>query len=394
MLGAMPAHSTSGAVSRSARRHGRSGSAARARPSRTAAIQQKLLSWYRVAARDLPWRHTRDPYAIWVSEVILQQTRVETGRRYFGPFLAAFPSLERLAQAREQTVLKAWEGLGYYRRARHLHQAARQAMQRFGGMPPSYGEFRSLPGVGAYTAAAVWAIAHGQPHLPIDGNIRRVLSRLFDIDSLRDAAYLPAGEPLLRGLARSQIPSLVQGLMELGALICLPREPRCPLCPLLRHCLARLRATLPFRPPRTPRRPTPHHEVVVAYLQDGRGRVLLTQRSAGGLLGGLWELPGGKVEPGETLVEALCRELGEELGLAAVEVEQARGSVSHAYSHFSVRLHLFDAHARGRLGPLNGPAAARWVRADRIAEHPIPRGTQKALALRERSAPRPVNGES
>ncbi len=355
------------------------------RLARRAGLQRKLLDWYRSAARDLPWRRTRDPYEIWVSEVILQQTRVETGVRYFAPFLKAFPTLEMLASADEQAVLKVWEGLGYYRRARNLHRAAHEALQRFGGLPERYEEFRSLPGVGDYTAAAVWSIARLEPHLPVDGNIRRVLSRLFDLDSLRDEDYRRVGQPLVETLPPRQVGSLVQSLMELGALICTPRAPRCGDCPVKRHCLARLRGTLSQRPPRRARPSVPHHEVVIAYLRDARGRVLLTQRPERGMLGGLWELPGGKVEPGETLEAALRRELREELGLTRVRLERPRGSVRHAYSHFTVRLHLFDVRLSApcaRPGPLHGVADARWIRPDRIGDYPIPKGTQKALALR------------
>ena len=353
--------------------------------ARRTGLQRKLLDWYRSAARDLPWRRTRDPYEIWVSEVILQQTRVETGVRYFAPFLKAFPTLEVLASADEQAVLKVWEGLGYYRRARNLHRAAHEALQRFGGLPERYEEFRSLPGVGDYTAAAVWSIARLEPHLPVDGNIRRVLSRLFDLDSLRDEDYRRVGQPLVETLPPRQVGSLVQSLMELGALICTPREPRCGDCPVKRHCLARLRGTLSQRPPRRARPSVPHHEVVIAYLRDAHGRVLLTQRPERGMLGGLWELPGGKVEPGETLEAALRRELREELGLTRVRIEQARGSVRHAYSHFTVRLHLFDVRLSApcaRPGPLHGVADARWIRPDQIGDYPVPKGTQKALALR------------
>lgn len=356
------------------------------RSARRAALQRKLLAWYRTAARDLPWRRTGDPYAIWVSEVMLQQTRVETGVRYFGRFLEAFPTLEALAAADEQAVLKRWEGLGYYRRARHLHQAAREAIRRFGGLPAGFAEFRSLPGVGDYTAAAVWAIAQAAPHLPIDGNIRRVLSRLFDLDSLRDEAYRRVGEPLVRTLSPHLIPSFVQSLMELGALVCTPRDPRCGQCPVSRHCLSRLRGTIAGRPPQRARPAVPHHEVVIAYLRDRRGRLLLTQRPGDGMLGGLWELPGGKVKAGESLEMALRRELREELGLKAIEIQHARGSVRHAYSHFTVRLHLFDVglpSASARLGPLRGVADARWIMPEHIADYPIPTGTHKALVLRD-----------
>jgi A/G-specific adenine glycosylase len=340
-----------------------------------------LLAWYRRRARDLPWRRTRDPYAIWVSEVMLQQTRVETVRGYYERFLARFPTLTALARAREQSVLKAWAGLGYYARARHLHGAAREATARYGGIPETHAALRALPGVGAYTAAAVAAIAFGERRLPLDGNIRRVLARLFDLERASDADYLRAGEPLLAGLPRARIGSLVQALMELGARVCLPRRPRCAECPVRHACRALAAGTIEERPARRARAATPHHDVAVAALRDARGRLLLVQRAAGGLLGGLWELPGGKIRRREARERAIRRELREETGITHLRDLRYLGHVEHAYSHFSVTLHLFSATTGQAQRFLRGPAAARWVRPGRVRDYPVPRGTQKLLAL-------------
>jgi A/G-specific adenine glycosylase len=345
------------------------------------AIQHALLAWYDVHGRDLPWRRTQDPYAIWVSEVMLQQTRVETGLGYYQPFLARFPSLADLARARPERVLKAWEGLGYYARARHLHQAAREALSRYGGLPDAYDAFLALPGVGAYTAAAVWAIAFGEKRLPLDGNVRRVLARLFDLSTRRDDEYRAVGEPLLARLRRPQVSATVQALMELGALVCLPRRPHCEACPVGRFCRARTAGTIGQRPWRAHRRRSPHHPVAVICLQDAGGRVLLARRPAEGFLGGLWELPGGKIEAGEGRADAIRRELREELSIRRIQGLRYVGSVDHAYSHFSVTLHLFLARTREQPRVRCGPVAARWVDPARIAQYPLPRGTQKVLEL-------------
>ncbi len=344
-------------------------------------FQQALLIWYRAAARDLPWRHTRDPYAIWVSEVMLQQTRVETVVAYYERFLKRFPTFSSLARARQVDVLKAWEGMGYYGRARNLHAAAREAIPTYGGLPAARDELLLLPGVGRYTAAAVAAIAHGEPHLPVDGNIRRVLARIFDLAQPREAEFRALEGPLLEGLTRRQVPRMVQGLMELGALICMPREPRCGTCPVRGHCRARRAGTIALRPSRKARRAIPHMQVAIALLRNRAGEILLTQRRADGFLGGMWELPGGKVHAKETLEAALRRELREELGLRGVRELRMLGSVEHAYSHFTVTLHLFAGRSATRLGRLHGPVAARWVPVECISEYPLPRGTQKALAL-------------
>ena len=347
-------------------------------------VQSALLTWYPSHARDLPWRRTRDPYRIWVSEVMLQQTRVETVLRYYETFLERFPSLEHLSDAPIDDVLKTWEGLGYYRRARNLHCAAAQCIAAYGGMPPDHAAFHRLPGVGAYTAAAVWAIAFGESHLPIDGNIRRVLARLLDLDTRRDAVYAAGGRPLLVDLRRRQVGELVQALMELGALICLPRNPNCQSCPLRRRCRAKRRGTVAIRPLRQTRRAIPHREVVIAYLRNRRGQILIVQRPPEGLLGGLWELPGGKVEAGESHADALRRELREEVDIHCVRQWRYLGSVEHAYTHLKITLQLFEGETNQRGKIIAGPVALKWIAPARIGDFAMPRGTHKALALRER----------
>jgi A/G-specific adenine glycosylase len=349
-------------------------------------IQQALLAWYGRNARDLPWRRTRDPYRLWVSEVMLQQTRVETVLPYYEAFVLRFPDLATLAAAPIEAVLKAWEGLGYYRRARAMHAASLICVDRYGGLPPSFESFRSLPGVGDYTAAAVWAIARGEPHLPLDGNVRRVLARLGDLDTVRDRDYREAGEPLLRGLTGARVRAMAQALMELGALICRPRNPLCPTCPVHGVCRARRAGTVAVRPRARARPRGPHHQVAIAYLRDRAGRVLLVHRPNEGFLGGLWELPGGKVEPGEEAAAALRRELREEARIDRLRTLQPVGAVEHAYTHFRVTLQLFEAETsqRGRLG--DGPAEIRWVDPERLGDYAVPRGTRKALAMRERAA--------
>jgi len=345
------------------------------------AIQKTLLSWYRKHARDLPWRRTSDPYAIWISEVMLQQTRVETVVPYYRRFLERFPTIKKLAGAPSERVLKAWEGMGYYARARNLHRAARESIRRHRGFAPGYEAFLDLPGVGPYTAAAVWAIAFGEPRLPLDGNIRRVLSRLFDLDTLRDSVYLERGRDLVGGLRSSQVSPMVQAMMELGALVCTPRNPDCAACPLRRSCKARARGVVDDRPRRRPKRERPHHDVAVVCLRNEEGKVLLARRRETGFLGGLWELPGGKIERGEDPEEALRRELREELGIRRVARLEYVGCVDHAYTHFSVTLLLFEGRTRQNPTALDGPTAVRWVPPRSIGRYPIPRGTQKALEL-------------
>ena len=332
-----------------------------------------LLYWWDSAHADLPWRRTRDPYAIWVAEIMLQQTQIATVIPYYERWLARFPTIEALAAAPLDDVLKAWEGLGYYRRARHLHAAAQQVMARHGGeVPDTLHDLLRLPGVGRYTAGAIASIAYGIPAPVLDGNVSRVLSRVFDI---ADDVTQPATPARLWQLAEALVPAARPGdynqaLMELGQSVCLPQNPRCLICPLHAPCLARQRGTQLERPVRPPRRRTPHYDVVAAVIwRDGEpsagGAFLISQRPHDGLLGGLWEFPGGKVEPGEGLPDALRSEILEELALT-VEPGYFLAQIDHAYTHFRITLHAFHAAYRGGEPQHLGVADHAWVTLDEV----------------------------
>jgi A/G-specific adenine glycosylase len=334
-------------------------------------LSQALLAWYAAEGRDLPWRHTADPYAIWVSETMLQQTRVETMQPYYARWMARFPTIEALAAADVQDVLRIWEGLGYYRRAHHLHSAARHVAAAGGALPTTAAALRRLPGIGPYSAAAIAALAFGRDEIAIDGNLRRVLSRLFDLEIDAESRE---GEARLLEEAHAHLPpgragAFNQALMDLGARICLPRTPACERCPLVNHCLARQQGTQRLRPVRAGR-PAPIEAIAVAGVLRRDGRVLLAQRPAGKLLGGLWEFPGGKVEPGEAADAALRRELREELAVE-VEVIDHVGSYRHAYTHLQVTLHAFECRLRrGRPRAIEHPAL-RWVTVRELARFPM-----------------------
>ena len=303
---------------------------------------KSLLKWYRTHARQLPWRGQNDPYAIWVSEIMLQQTRVETVIPYYQRWMERFPTLHHLAEAPLQEVLAAWEGLGYYSRARNLHQAAQLIVSRGGVIPHTANALRKLPGVGRYTAGAIASIAFGENTPALDGNIRRVLARLFNVE---EPARSPVGEARLWELAEAHLPDgyagdYNQALMDLGSMLCTPRTPNCVVCPLAKMCIAYRLGIQAQRPVRAPKPSIPHLQVAAGVLaQDGR--YLITQRPLQGLLGGLWEFPGGKQEPGEALPECLARELQEELGIN-VKVGEPLGVYRHAYTHFRVTVHTFQ----------------------------------------------------
>jgi A/G-specific adenine glycosylase len=339
----------------------------------TSLFSERLLGWYGEHARDLPWRGRTDPYTIWVSEVMLQQTRVETVIPYFERWMRRFPTLIALAQADVQEVLALWEGLGYYGRARNLHRAAQLVMRDYGGqLPADVKALRRLPGIGRYTAGAIASFAFGLDEPVLDGNVRRVLARVFDITQpLRS----PEGERRLWQLAVEHLPpgraaDYNQALMDLGATLCTSRAPRCMLCPLAELCRARLLGVQDQRPVLRTRKKVPHHTVTAAIIQKD-GRVLIARRPPRGLLGGLWEFPGGKLQPGEDLVSCLQREIKEELGVQ-VQVEGLLGVYRHAYTHFQVTLHAFYCRLNSPLEPCNlEHEAIEWVRYGDLPHYPM-----------------------
>jgi len=346
------------------------------------ALRGLLLRWYRGHRRDLPWRRSTDPYAIWISESMLQQTRVDTVIPFYERFIARFPDARALARAELDDVLEIWTGLGYYSRARNLHRAAAQLVRDHGGELPDDPEaLRALPGIGRYTAGAVASIAFDRPEPVVDGNVARVLARLRDIRE--DVRSAPVQRRLWQeagALAAGPSPGdLNQALMELGATVCTPRRPRCDTCPLEPRCAARRDGdpeSLPVKTPKAPPRPL----VAVAGRVVRRGRLLAVQRPPEGLLGGLWELPGGELLPGEDPASAMLRTLRERTGLAVPGVD-ALGEVEHVFTHRHLRLHVFACKPpQGRVR-LDGFARHRWVSERRFALLPQGGATRKALAL-------------
>ena len=337
-------------------------------------LSRRLLDWYAQHARKLPWRGATDPYKVWVSEIMLQQTRVDTVIPYFQRWLERFPNPAALAYAAEQDVLQAWEGLGYYSRARNLHRAAKLIVEQHGGrLPSDPAQLERLPGVGRYTAAAVASMAFGVDVAALDGNIRRVLARVFNVDL---PARSPQGEARLLSLANENLPvgqagDYNQALMDLGSSICTPRSPLCAVCPLTELCQARMLNLQEQRPVLTPKEPVPHYLVTAAVLQKD-GLVMIARRPSKGLLGGMWEFPGGKVEAGESLPEGLKREIREELA-ADIAVGAPFGVYHHAYTHFKVTLHAFLCRLLpGSPDPRPLEASElRWVPPVELASYPM-----------------------
>lgn len=349
-----------------------------------------LLEWFRTRDRAVPGRNESDPYRIWIAEVMAQQTRISTVIPYYESFLELFPDVATLASASLDDVLKAWEGLGYYGRARNLHRAAGEVRARYGGrLPEDAAGLRTLPGIGAYTAGAIASIAFGGPEPAVDGNVRRVLSRLYDLAKPTAGRLEAIGRDLIAE-AGGEAGLLNQALMDLGSSVCTPRAPACEACPVASECLALENGTVDLRPARRQRPPLPHRDVAAALVWRNR-ELLIARRPEDGLLGGLWEFPGGKVESDETPAEAARREVREELGVE-VEILGSLEEIRHAYSHFRITLHLF--HARWLEGDPVTPGSVvgspRWVLPDELPRYAFPAANQaviRQLVLGEERAP-------
>ena len=383
-------------------------------PERDRAIRRALLAWYATHRRDLPWRDATDPYAVWVSEIMLQQTRVGTVGPYFARWMERFPNVASLAAAPLEAVLEQWQGLGYYSRARHLHRAARTVMADGGDLPTTREGWRALPGVGAYTAGAVASIAFGEPVAAVDGNVKRVLARLFAIDGdPRRAAFVRAVEARAEALAAS-VPAMggapgdwTQALMELGATVCTPRVPRCGDCPVAPWCAA-LASDRVAELPRPTRRAKPRPARVWALVVErGDGRLLVARRPDAGLLGGLWELPLTPVDEVEDAGLVDPRTVGRRaLGLPPERIAACGllPSVEHVFTHLRLRvdplsLELADGDGDGDGGvvPTSLPAGdteaarhaglppsyaeQRWVARDAIQALPTSVLMDKLLAV-------------
>ena len=305
-------------------------------------FHKSLLRWYDEDARDLPWRRTDDPYCIWLSEIMMQQTRIEQGTPYYERFLERFPDLHSLAAATEEEVLKQWEGLGYYSRARNLHRTAQILVEQYDAVFPENPEvLQLLPGIGKYTAGAIASIAFGVPVSVLDGNIKRVLARLQAVEESIDK---PAVDKRLWELAtvvlnRRRPGDHNQAMMELGARICVPRNPLCASCPVRKHCRAFSKNLQDRLPLRTPKKAIPHHEMVVAAIVH-KGCYLIVKRPSEGFLGGLWEFPGDRIKKAESHEEAL-RRLGKEMLTLTIRPGGLIAVVRHAYTHFKVTLNVY-----------------------------------------------------
>jgi A/G-specific adenine glycosylase len=347
-------------------------------------FRRKLRGWYARHARDLPWRRTRDPYAIWLSEVMLQQTQVETVKPYFQRFLTALPTIRDLAEADEQVVLRLWEGLGYYRRARQLHQAARQIVAHHGGcFPQDPLTVRRLPGIGRYTAGAILSIAFDQRKPILEANTVRLFSRLLAYDGPTASS---AGQCLLWSAAEAVLPQrnvsrFNQALMELGSVVCRPSGPACAECPVAGLCFAHLRG-LQHRIPRP--KPRPQFEAVseAAVLVRRRGRLLLIQWPEGRRWAGLWDFPRFAVQ-GQSEAEILCELIDNVRRLTGVVIRPGEHlkTIRHGVTRFRITLDCYKAEYVSHNGGGTEDLVQRWVRPAELADYPLSSTGRKLAGL-------------
>jgi A/G-specific adenine glycosylase len=326
-------------------------------------LAKTLLSWYRRNQRQLPWREGQDAYKIWVSEIMLQQTRVEAVKEYYERWMRRFPTLNDLAEAEEEEVISYWQGLGYYSRARNLLQGVKEARARYGGqVPDSEDELKTLPGIGEYTAGAILSIAYDKKMPAIDGNVLRVFSRLYAIDEDIGNAQT---KHKIRRLVEQELPEtgagdFNQALMDLGAGVCIPRAPRCGICPLTEFCRAKQNGQVHSLPVKAKKKPAPIVTVVAGILTSG-GQFLFRRRPAKGLLAGMWEFPACEVPQGENGPQSLQRFFAAEFDLE-VAVMPERFQFRHIFSHRQWNISFHDCELSGQS---RGSAKGSWMGRER-----------------------------
>lgn len=326
----------------------------------------------------MPWRGEADPYKIWISEIMLQQTRVDQATPYFQNFISLFPTVYDLANADQQEVLKAWEGLGYYSRARNLHSAAKMVTEHYEGkLPENYDEIIKLKGIGPYTAAAITSIAFNKPNAVVDGNVIRVLTRYFGIeDDTRSTKTRNKVQEFANELIDEDRPGeFNQALMELGSIVCTPTNPDCNNCPVQAKCVAFNMAKTETIPYKSPAKKKPHHIIGVGVIESEDGKLLIALRPENAMLGGLWEFPGGKKKDTEEIQQTVEREIKEELGVE-VKAYKELMSLKHTYSHFSITLHAwFCKLISGEPKPKESQEV-RWVDRTELKKYPFPKANK------------------
>ncbi|MFW5899607.1 MAG: A/G-specific adenine glycosylase, partial [Desulfovermiculus sp.] len=336
-------------------------------------ISSKLLAWFSQSCRDLPWRQNPTPYRVWISEVMLQQTQVDRVVPYFLHWMEIFPHIQAVAEADQERVLKAWEGLGYYTRAKNIQAAAQKIWVECNGVLPSdMSLLRALPGIGPYTAAAIASLAFNQPVPAVDANVQRVMARILNEDGpIKSALPQKTIRKAVTGLISDGDPrSMNQALMELGALVCTPRSPACASCPVKEQCQSLAAEVVHLRPVMPDQKPSIALQVAAGVLLDNE-RILIQKRPPHGLMANLWEFPGGKLQAGESPEQALVREFREELELE-IRVLDKITVIKHSYTRFRVTLHVYwcTLASPGQEPVLHAASDFRWTLPEELDQYP------------------------
>ena len=333
-----------------------------------------LIRWYNNNKRLLPFRSTKDPYRIWISEIMLQQTQMKTVIPYYERWINKLPTIGSVASANIDYLLKLWEGLGYYRRCHNFYQASKIIVEDYKEVVPSdYESFRGLPGVGDYTAGAVLSISFGIPIPAIDSNVKRVMARLYGFKNFTRYNGAIIYKVISRILKSVNPSDFNQSLMELGALICTSQFPQCFKCPLSKNCTAYQNGNPTNYPKKKVKRAIPHFNVVTAIIWRG-DTFYIQKRSEDKMLGGLWEFPGGKVEKGETLELALLRELKEECNFNARILKKAT-SIKHRYSHYSITMHCYYCEEKN--DKVVSLTSSNWIKKNELSQYSFPKANHK-----------------
>tara|TARA_B110000438_G_scaffold300886_1_gene354359 strand:- start:14 stop:1069 length:1056 start_codon:yes stop_codon:yes gene_type:complete len=338
-----------------------------------------LTNWYNKKNYSMPWRAYNTSYHIWISEIMLQQTKVSTVTKYYNKWMDSFHNIESIANSSIDKILKLWEGLGYYQRAHNIHETAKIIISNYHGkLPENYEDLIQLKGIGDYTASAILSISHNKSYPAIDGNLKRVVARLSGIDDFKN--IISKSKKYVSKLMDNYKPSIInQALMDLGREVCLPKNPKCEVCPLSMQCIAHIQKSIDRYSVKSKYKVIPNYDVAVGMIWKDN-KILISKRKKKGLLGGLWELPGGKLEIGEKYEDCLNRELREELNIS-IKINKKIGIIKHKYSHFSINMIGYNCNLISGIPKPLASDLIKWIKIDEISKYPFPKSTLKLFLL-------------
>lgn len=341
-------------------------------------MNKKLLNWYNQTNRNMPWRDTSDPYKIWISEVMLQQTKVETVIPYYTNWIDTYPTIYDVHNEKIDKLLKIWEGLGYYSRVKNFKESCDIICKQYNGkIPQNYNEFIKLKGVGPYIASAVLSIAFNKPLVSIDGNVNRVASRYLSIDTSIRKSHIYISDYLSEKIIFFSSGDFNQAIMDLGRYVCKPKSPECIRCPLKSDCKSYIDGTTELYPIKLKTAKIPHYSIGVGIIFKHE-KLLITQRAYKAMLGGLWEFPGGKKNKRESIKECVVREIKEETNID-IDIVKKINNVKQVYSHFAVTIHPYLCRYISGDIKLDGPINYKWINKHKLNQYAFPRANQKII---------------